>query len=123
MLVAYASVGFATSTTPKATWTTSPLTITFAATSLTGIAHDSFRCIPSASGVVLDAKVSTGRVSLTAVPSTSSCSSSLDMVTLTAHCLVPAAQCKGSYSGLVQIRQPANYRNIPANLSVSIVVT
>ncbi len=84
---------------------------------------DMVTCVPSATGIVLDAKASTGKVSLTAVPVTSSCTSSPDTVTLTALCLVPAAQCKGSFSGLVQIRQPANYRDIPTNLSVSIVVT
>ena len=123
MVVAYASVGLAMGTTPKATWTTSPVTIIFTAASGTGTAHDSLTCIPSATGIVLDAKVSQGAVSLTASLATSSCSSSADLVTLTAHCLVPATQCNGSYSGLVQIRQPANYRNIPANLPVSIVVT
>jgi hypothetical protein len=44
-------------------------------------------------------------------------------VTLTANCLVSSVLCQGSYSGLVQIRQPANYRDIPANLVVNIVVT
>ena len=53
-----------------------------------------------------------------------SCSSTPDTVTLIATCLVPAAQCVGTYQGLVQIRNPANYYgNIPANLKVTIVVT
>ncbi len=124
MVGAYAAVGFATTSQPKATWAVNPVTITFPATAGTGTKGDSFTCSPSTSGITLIAKASTSNVDLSVGPSSfASCSSSPDAVTLTAHCLVPAAQCRGTYSGLVQIRQPANYRNIPANLAVTIVVT
>src|SRR5439155_24907872 len=120
----YASAVSSTSTSPKATWAVNPVTITFPATVGTGTKPDSFTCSPSASGIILIAKASTSKVSLSVAPSSfASCGSIPDVVTLTAHCLVPAAQCRGTYSGLVQIRQPANYRNIPANLGVTIVVT
>src|SRR5437667_11213381 len=112
------------SSSPKATWAVNPVTITFPATLGTGTKPDSFTCSPTSSGITLTAKASTSKVSLSVTPSSfASCGSIPDVVTLTAHCLVPAAQCKGTYSGLVQIRQPANYRNIPANLGVTIVVT
>jgi len=45
------------------------------------------------------------------------------MVMFTAHCLVSATLCKGTYQGLVQIRQPDNYRDIPANQKIVITVT
>src|SRR5947199_4712322 len=124
MVGAYAAVGFAVSSTPKATWAVNPVTISFPATVGSGTKGDSFTCSPNTSGITLTAKASTSKVSLSVAPSSfASCGSTPDTVTLKASCLVPAAQCKGTYSGLVQIRQPANYRNIPANLGVSIVVT
>ena len=120
----YASVLAASSTSPKATWAVNPITITFPATVGTGTKGDSLTCSPTTSGITLIAKASTSKVSLSVTPSSfASCGSIPDVVTLTAHCLVPAAQCRGTYSGLVQIRQPANYRNIPANLGVTIIVT
>ncbi len=69
--------------------------------------------------------IRTVNIALTVAPSSfASCSSTPDTVTLTATCLVPAAQCVGTYQGIVQIRNPANYYgNIPANLKVTIVVT
>ncbi len=124
MVGAYAAVGFAVSSTPKATWAVNPVTITFPATVGTGTKGDSFTCSPVTSSLTLIAKASTSNVGLSVAPSSfASCGSSANSVTLTAHCLVSAAQCRGTYSGLVQIRQPANYRNIPANLGVTIVVT
>ena len=124
MVGAYATVGFATTSQPKATWAVNPVTITFSATAGTGSQGDSFTCSPGTSGLTLIAKASTSNVGLSVAPSSfGSCGSSPNAVTLTAHCLVSAAQCRGTYSGLVQIRQPANYRNIPANLAVAIVVT
>ena len=123
MVGAYASVGFATTSQPKATWLVNPVTITVPA-GTTGTNGDSFTCSPTTSGITLIAKASTSKVSLSVTPSSFlSCGSIPDGVKLTANCLVPAPQCKGTYSGLVQIRQPANYRNIPANLVVNIVVT
>jgi len=62
-------------------------------------------------------------MSLTATPSSfSSCSSTPDTVMFTAHCLVSAALCRETYQGLVQIRQPDNYRDIPANQKIIITV-
>src|SRR6266487_7047062 len=125
MLVAYASAGFAYATSPKATWTSAPLNISFAATTGMGSAPGSFTCSPNISGITLRVIVSNPlRMSLTATPSSfSSCSSTPDTVTLTAHCLGSATLCKGAYQGLVQIRQPDNYRDKPANQKIVITVT
>src|SRR5215510_862639 len=123
MVAAYAAVGFSASNQPKATWATNPVTISFSGVSGSGSASDSFTCSTAASSIIIIAKASSSKVSLTATPTTfPSCGSAPDNVTLTATCLVPAAQCKGTYNGQVQIRQPANYRNIPANLAVTIIV-
>src|SRR6266566_3937511 len=80
---------------------------------------------PSTTSLTLTAHASTVNIALSAAPSSfASCSSTPDTVTLTATCLVPAAQCVGTYQGIVQIRNPANYYgNIPANLRFTIVVT
>src|SRR5437762_14241437 len=125
MVGAYVSVGPIQSAAPKAGWGTDPVTITFAATAGQGSAIDSFTCDPSTTNVILVAHESTVNIALTVAPSSfASCSSTPDTVTLTATCLVPAAQCVGTYQGLVQIRNPANYYgNIPANLKVTIIVT
>ncbi len=125
MVGAYMAVGFVQTGAPKSTWATNPLTITFAATAGHGSAIDSFTCSPSTTNVILVAHESTVNIALTVAPSSfASCSSTPDTVTLTATCLVPAAQCVGTYQGIVQIRNPANYYgNIPANLKVTIVVT
>jgi hypothetical protein len=57
-------------------------------------------------------------------PSTfESCGPPHSTLSLTAHCLVSATQCKGTYSGTIQIFQPSKYRTIPPNLVVTIVVT
>ncbi|OLD05149.1 MAG: hypothetical protein AUJ07_02005 [Crenarchaeota archaeon 13_1_40CM_3_53_5] len=125
MIGAYAAVGFAASSQPKALWSTNPLTITFAASTGTGSATDSFKCAPPTTGVTLKASVSgTGasKVSLTASPSTfASCGPPYQTVTLTAHCLVPATTCKGTWSGTVTITR--GYQTIPPSLAVNIVVT
>jgi len=125
MVGAYVSVGPIQNAAPKAGWGTDPVTLTFAATTGQGSAIDSFTCDPSTTNVILVAHESTVNIALTVAPSSfASCSSTPDTVTLTATCLVPAAQCVGTYQGLVQIRNPANYYgNIPANLKVTIVVT
>ena len=124
MAGAYAAVGLAAGSSPKATWAVNPVTITFPATVGTGTKGDSFACSPSTSSITLISKASTPKVSLFVAPSSfASCGSSPNAVTLTANCLVSAAQCRGTYSGLVQLRQPANYRDIPANLAVTIVMT
>ena len=124
MIAAYAAVGFSASNQPKATWATNPVTITFSGASAHGTASDSFTCSPAASSVIIVSKSASSKVSLTATPSTfPSCGSIPNTVTLTATCLVPAAQCKGTFNGQAQIRQPANYRNIPANLAITIIVS
>ena len=117
-------LGFAATSSPHATWSVNPVTIQFATVATMGTKGDSFTCSPTTSGLTLTAKASSSNVGLSVAPASfSSCGSSPDAVTLKAQCLVSAAQCRGTYNGLVQIRQPANYRNIPANLMVSIVVT
>src|SRR5438093_2526952 len=125
MVGAYVSVGPIQSAAPKAGWGTDPVTIMFAATVGQGSAIDSFTCDPSTANVMLVVHESTVNIALTVAPSSfASCSSTPDTVTLTATCLVPAAQCVGTYQGLVQIRNPANYYgNIPANLKITIIVT
>jgi len=125
MVGAYMAVGLALTAAPKASWATSPVTITFAATAGHGNVLDSFTCDPSTTNVMLVAHASTVNIALSVAPSSfASCSSTPDTVTLTATCLVPAAQCVGTYQGIVQIRNPANYYgNIPANLKVTLVVT
>ena len=125
MVGAYVSVGPIQSAAPKAGWGTDPVTITFASAAGQGSVIDSFTCIPSTTSLTLIARASTVNIALTIAPSSfASCSSTPDTVTLTATCLVPAAQCVGTYQGLVQIPNPANYYgNIPANLKVIIVVT
>ncbi|SRR6266566_3249283 len=125
MVGAYVSVGPVQRDAPKAGWGTDPVTITFAAAAGQGSAIDSFTCAPSTTSLTLTAHASTVNIALSAAPSSfASCSSTPDTVTLTATCLVPAAQCVGTYQGIVQIRNPANYYgNIPANLKVTIVVT
>jgi hypothetical protein len=64
-------------------------------------------------------------ITLTVAPtSLGSCGSTPDTVTITVSCDVPAAQCAGTYQGLVQIRNPTNYYgNIPDNLKITIIVT
>ena len=124
MVMAYAAVGFTAGTVPKATWSTNTVTVTFPATVGTGSTARSFTCSPAAIGVTLIVRGSPSRVTLSvSPPSFSYCGSSPDTVLLTVHCLVPASQCRGTHSGLVQIRQPATYRDIPANLVVTIIVT
>src|SRR5437867_2640427 len=125
--VAYTAVILPSSslTTPKVTWTTNPLTISFAATDGSGSATDTFSCSPTAGGISLrTVSNSPGIIGLTTVPiNFSSCGAALLQVTVIATCLVTdPSQCRGSYSGLVQVRQPTNYRNLPANLQINIVV-
>ena len=125
MLAAYASAGLAYAASPKATWVSAPLDIGFAAATGTGSAPGSFTCSPSISDITLRVIVSNPlRMSLTATPSSFSfCGSASLAVRFTAHCLVSATLCKGSYQGLVQIREPGSYRDIPANEKIVITVT
>ena len=122
--VAYTSVILPSSnlTNPKVTWTTSPLTISFAATDGSGSATDTFNCSIDTGPISLRTiSNSPGIIGLTVAPeSFSNCGASLLQVSVVATCLVSASQCKGSFNGLVQVRQPTNYRNLPANLPVNI---
>ncbi len=134
--VAYTTVILPSSnlTTPKVTWTTSPLTISFAAVDLSGSATDTFSCSPSTgpstgglsplSAITLrTVSNSPGIIGLAVAPAGfSNCGASLLQVTVVATCQVAASQCKGSFTGLVQVRQPTNYRDLPANLQVTINV-
>jgi len=124
--VAYTAVILPSSTltTPKVTWTTNPVTISFAASDGSGSATDTFSCSPSAGAITLrTVSNSPGIIGLTTVPTSfTSCGTSLLQVTVIATCQVQASQCRGSFSGLVQVRQPINYRNLPANLMLNIVV-
>ena len=123
--VAYTTVILPSSTltTPKVTWTTSPLTISFAATDGSGVATDTFSCNPGAGAITLRTiSNSPGIIELTVIPvNFSNCATSLLQVTVEATCNVAASQCKGSYTGLVQVRQPVNYRDLAANLQVNII--
>ncbi len=124
MVGAYAAVGFSASSQPKVSWAVNPVMITFPVTADTGTQEDSFTCGLRATGITLVAKVGTPRMSLTVSPSGFPfCYSTPTAITLTASCLVSAPRCLGTYEGLVQIRQPANYRDLPSNLVVRIVVT
>ncbi len=130
--VAYSTVILPSSnlTTPKVTWTTSPLTISFAAADLSGSATDTFSCSPSTGGLsplsaitLRTVSNSPGIIGLVVAPASfGNCGASLLQVTVVATCQVAASQCKGSFTGLVQVRQPTNYRDLPANLQVTINV-
>src|SRR5690242_10023499 len=127
MVGAYAAVGFASGGTPKALWSTNPLSVTFSGsggTSSSGSAGDSFKCAPNVAGPIT-LKTTTSnpiRISLTTSPSTfSSCGPSFSTVTITAHCPVTAPNCKGSFTGTVTITH--GYTTYSPSLSVTIVVT
>ena len=126
LAVAYTTVILpsANLTTPKVTWTTSPLTISFAATEGSGSATDTFNCSLS-TGPIVTRTVSNSPqiIQLTTSPTSfGNCGSSLTQLTVSATCLVLADQCRGTYDGVVQIRQPTNYRNLASPLHVKIVV-
>ncbi|HYY91225.1 MAG TPA: hypothetical protein VE955_04495 [Candidatus Dormibacteraeota bacterium] len=126
MVGAYMTVGLASTSVPKATWAVNPLTITFSSTAGMGSASDSFTCSPSITNIQLVGKSSNPTmITLTVAPTSfASCGSTPDTVTITVSCDVPAAQCAGTYQGLVQIRNPTNYYgNIPDNLKITIIVT
>ena len=127
MVGAYAAVGFASSSAPKALWSTNPLGITYSGsggTSSSGSAGDSFKCAPDVTGpITLKTIVSNPtKISLSTNPSTfASCGPTFNTVTITAHCLVTAPNCRGTYTGTVMLFK--GYATFPPNLSVTIVVT
>ncbi len=123
MIGAYAAVVFSASTVPKATWFKNPLSLSFQGSNGIGGTVDSVTCSRPALGLTFSIHVSRPNLlALIASPSAFSCNSSPLIVSFTATCLVSAGQCRGSYQGIVRIRQPANYRDIPENLQVDIVV-
>src|SRR5206468_12640210 len=113
-----------TLTGSKVTWTMSPLPISCAAADGSGSATDTVSCSPAAGAVTFRTDSdSPGVIAITVIPASfSNCGTSLLQVTVVATCQVAASQCKGSFNGLVQVRQPTNYRNLPANLQVNINV-
>ena len=128
MVGAYLAVGLASSSAPKALWTTSPLAISFSGsggTGSSGSVGDSFKCAPPVTGlVILHTSVSSPtKISLTTTPSsTASCGPSFSAVTITAHCLVAVPNCKGTYEGTVTIFE-GYYTTFPPDLQVTISVT
>ena len=103
---------------------TNPLTISFTASAKSGGATDTFSCSPSAGTINLRTiSNSPGIIAIAVLPASfSGCGASLLEVTVVATCQVSASQCKGGFTGLAQVRQPANYRDLPANLQLSINV-
>ncbi len=123
MVGAYAAVGFAASSAPRAVWSLNPVTITFSGSASSGSVGELVKCAPKTDNVVLKTTVSNPtKVSLTVNPtSEATCGPAPDPITVTATCLVVALSCKGTYSGSVTIFQ--GYATIPPSLAVTIVVT
>jgi hypothetical protein len=125
MVGAYAAVGFASLTAPKAVWMINQLTIKFSGNGGTGTgsASDPFKCAPAVSSpVILKSTVSNpSKISLSlSQTSFSLCGQLFNPLTLTVHCMV--ASCAGtSYTATVTVLQ--GYSLILPNLSVTIVVT
>jgi hypothetical protein len=124
MVGAYAEVGFASLTAPKAVWTISPLTIEFSGNGGTGTGSpsDPFKCAPAVtSPVVLKSSVSNPiKISLSFTQTSFAiCGQLFNPLTLIVHCLV--ASCAGSYTATVTVTQ--GYSTIPPSLAVNIVVT
>ena len=110
MIGAYAAVGFASSSTPKALWAVNPITI-----SGTGTASDAFKCAPPVSGTII-LTVSNPAL-LTVSPLTfSGCGPSFDTITLKAHSATSATVT-------VTVHRLSQYGNtILPSLTVNIVV-
>jgi hypothetical protein len=126
MVGAYAAVSFASLTAPKAVWSANPVTITFsgsAGTGSSGSIGEFVKCAPKVDDVVFHATPSNPtKVSLAVSPGEeATCGPAPDAVTVTAHCIVAAPNCKGTYSGTVSILQ--GYNSLPPSLAVMIVVT
>jgi len=123
MVGAYLAVGFASLNAPKALWSANPVTITFSGNAGTGSVAEFVKCAPKLTDVVFHATVSNpSKISLTiGPPGEATCGPSPDAVTVTAHCLVAAPDCKGVYTGTITILE--GYNTIPPGLAVAIVVT
>ena len=119
------AVGFASLTAPKAIWSANPVTITFSGSAgigSSGSIGEFVKCAPKLTDVVFHTTVSNpSKISLTIGPSGATCGPSPDAVTVTAHCLVGAIDCKGLYTGTITILD--GYSTIPPVLAVAIVVT
>ena len=117
------AVGFASLNAPKALWSANPITITFSGSAGTGSVAEFVKCAPKLTDVVFHATVSNpSKISLTiGPPGEATCGPSPDPVTVTAHCLVAALDCKGVYTGTITIFE--GYNTIPPGLAVAIVVT
>ena len=126
MVGAYMAVGFASLTAPKAIWSANPVTITFSSSAgigSSGSVGEFVKCAPKLTDVVFHTTVSNpSKISLTiGPPGEATCGPSPDAVTVTAHCLVGAIDCKGLYTGTITILD--GYNTIPPGLAVAIVVT
>jgi len=125
MVGAYMAVGFASLTAPKAIWSANPVTITFSGSAgigSSGSVGEFVKCAPKLTDVVFHTTVSNpSKISLTIGPSGATSGPSPDAVTVTAHCLVGAIDCKGLYTGTITILD--GYSTIPPVLAVAIVVT
>ncbi len=123
MVGAYLAVGFASLNAPKALWSANPVTITFSGSAGSGSVAEFVKCAPKLTDVVFHTTVSNpSKISLTiGPPGEATCGPSPDPVTVTAHCLVAAVDCKGVYTGTITIFQA--YDAIPPGLTVAIVVT
>jgi hypothetical protein len=127
LVAGYTSVILQTATppTPKVTWEQRPLTISFSATVGSGNAQNRFTCNPSTGPIVMRViSNAPTKIQLSVSPlSFTSCGSIPQLITVTATCLVPALECRGNHSGLVQVRQPINYRNLADTLQIRITVS
>src|SRR5881296_605003 len=108
MVGAYMAVGFASLTAPKAIWSANPVTITFSGTAgidSSGSIGEFVKCAPKLIDVVFHTTVSNpSKISLTiGPPGEVTCGPSPDAVTVTAHCLVAAIDCKGAMSNDVSV--------------------
>gem|GEM_PF-3750215 len=126
MIGAYTLVGFASLTAPKAVWSANPVTITFsgsAGTGSSGSIGEFVKCAPKVGNVVFHTTTSNPtKVSLAVSQGgEATCGPAPDPVTITAHCVMAAPNCKGAYSGAVSILQ--RYDSLPPSLAVMIVVT
>ncbi len=123
LVVAYASVGFASLSSPKAIWKENPIGMSFlAGTEGSSITTDSVKCAPKVADVVFRPTISNPlKVSLTVGPTeTISCGPTPVVITLTVRCLVSASSCRGAYSGTISIFR--GYDVIPPNLVVTVTV-
>jgi hypothetical protein len=125
MVGAYLAVALASQSLPKTLWSENPVTISFSgigASSL-GSIGDSFKCAPDTPSVSLETSVSNPtRINLTTdFAPDGPCGPQFNNITITAHCLVPAPRCSGTYTGSVTVVKA--YSFFPPSLSVNIVVS